>query len=428
MKIFSDRRMFVVFAMGFSSGLPLLLTGSTLQFWLTTMGLSLTQLGVLNLIKLPYSTKFLWAPYLDRFVPPFLGRRRGWLLITQTALTFALIGMAFSNPSEGAQLIVILAILVAFFSASQDIVIDAYRREILPTNELGLGSAFYVSAYRVAIYVASSGALLIAHYVSWTASYLVMAALMALGVLVTLYAREPEIEHAPPMNMREAVVEPLKEYFSRQGAIWILIFILLYKVGDNLAAGIINPFYAMSGYSEGQVGKIAKNFGILGIITGGFIGGSAMVYLGLKRSLWIFGILQGLSTAGFALLAYYIPIIGPNDYALGAVVFVENFTAGMGTSAFVAFMASLTNKRFTATQYALLTSFMGMPRDIISAASGYLAEKMGWVMFFNFCALIAIPGLLLLLKIGQWIENDPTDNAASENTGEEVEAKVSAEA
>lgn len=428
MHIFSDRRMFIVFALGFSSGLPLLLTGGTLQGWLTAAGLSLTQLGLVNLIKLPYNFKFLWSPFLDRFVPPFLGRRRGWLIITQLGLIFGLFGMALCNPNEGAEWLVILAILVAFFSASQDIVIDAHRREILPANELGLGSSLYTVGYRFGMMLANGGAFMMAEFLPWSVVYMIMAASMCVGLIVTLLAKEPEIEHAPPRNMREAIVEPLREYFSRKDAIWILVFILLYKVGDNLAAGIATPFYIKSGFTNLQIGAIVKTFGIWAIIVGGIVGGATMVYLGIRKSLWVFGILQALSTCGFALLAYLIPIIGPSNTALGIVISVENFTAGMGTAAFAAFMANLTNKRFTATQYALLTSFMGIPRDIIPGMSGWLAEQMGWIIFFNFCALIAIPGLLLIFKIGHWADGDPTANTVGDEPGDEMEAKVSAKA
>lgn len=411
--IFSDRRMFIVFAMGFSSGLPLLLTGGTLQGWLTTAGLTLTQLGLVNLIKLPYNFKFLWSPLIDRYVPPFLGRRRGWLIITQLGLIAGLIAMALCNPSQGAEAVVILAILVAFFSASQDIVIDAYRREILPTNELGLGSSLYTTGYRFGMMLANGGAFIMAEFMPWPVVYMIMAASMCIGLVVTLLSKEPTIEHAPPKNMREAVIEPFKEFFSRKDAIWILVFILLYKVGDNLASGIATPFFLKSGFTNLQIGAIVKTFGIWAIIVGGIAGGAAMVYLGLLRSLWIFGILQAVSTIGFAVLAHYVPIIGPSNAALAAVISIENFTGGMGTAAFVAFMANLTNKRFTATQYALLTSFMGIPRDIIPGVSGWLAETMGWVMYFSFCALIAAPGLLLLLKIGRWTENDVNSEKAT---------------
>ncbi len=403
-RIFSDRNMFMVFAMGFSSGLPLLLTGGTLQGWLTTAGLTLTQLGLVSLIKLPYNVKFLWSPLIDRYVPPFLGRRRGWLMITQLALMAGLIAMALCNPKEGAEAIVLIAIAVAFFSASQDIVVDAYRREILPTEQLGLGSSLYATGYRFGMMLANGGAFIMADFMPWPAVYAVMAVSMGIGLIVTFFSQEPATQHAPPKNMREAIIDPFKEFFSRRGAVWILVFILLYKLGDNMASAITTPFYIKSGYTNLQIGAVVKVFGIWAIIVGGLAGGAAMVYLGLRKSLWIFGILQAVSTVGFAILAQLVPTMGADTGLLAAVISIENFTGGMGTAAFAAYMANLTNKKFTATQYALLTSFMGVPRDIFPATSGFLAEKLGWFWYFNFCALLAIPGLLLLLKVGKWAD------------------------
>jgi len=395
--IFS-RRILVSGLMGFSCGLPLLLTITLLQAWMREEGVDLTVIGLMALVGLPYTLKFLWSPLLDRFTLPFLGRRRGWLLIAQLLLAGAIAGLGMTDPGRQPWLVALAALLVTFFSASQDIVVDAYRREDLAEEELGLGSSLYVNGYRVGMLLASGGGLILADQISFQAVYLVMAGCMAVGLATTLLTPEPKAEAGTPASLKEAVVAPFVEYFSRRGALIMLAFVLLYKVGDQMASTMTTPFYLDIGFTKSQIGAVVKLFGFWATLAGGFAGGVAMLKLGINRSLWIFGFLQMVSTAGFALLAQ----LGSVVWGLAAVVAFENLSAGMGTSAYVAFMASLTNKRFTATQYALLSSLMGIPRVLVSAPSGYLAQGLGWGPFFIFCTLIALPGLALLFKFAPW--------------------------
>jgi PAT family beta-lactamase induction signal transducer AmpG len=398
LKVICSSRMLVALVMGFSCGLPLLLTISVLQAWMKEEGVDLTVIGMMALVGLPYTLKFLWAPFLDRFTLPFLGRRRGWLLVAQFALIFSIAGLGFTDPGKNPWIVAFAAFLVTFFSASQDIVVDAYRREDLSDQELGLGSSLYVNGYRVGMLLASGGGLIMADYIPFSMVYLIMAACILPGVLTTLLAPEPTITHGTPRTIREAVADPLVEYFKREGALWILAFILLYKIGDTMASAMTIPFYLDIGFSKTEIGAIVKLFGFWAVIAGTLIGGVLMLRLGINRSLWVFGFLQAISTACFAILAR----IGHSVSALSGVIAFENLSSGMGTAAYMAFMASITNKRFTATQYALLTSLMGVPRVLASAPTGFLAKNMGWVSFFIACTLIAIPGMLLLLKFAPW--------------------------
>ncbi len=395
--IFSPR-MLVAMVMGFSCGLPLLLTISVLQAWMKEEGVDLAVIGMMALVGLPYTVKFLWAPLLDRYTLPFLGRRRGWLLIAQLALALAIAGLGFTNPANNPWMVAFSAFLVTFFSASQDIVVDAYRREDLTDRELGLGSSLYINGYRTGMLLASGGGLIMADYMSFSTVYLIMALGMLPGILATLLAPEPDTPTGIPRSLKDAVLNPLVEYFSRRGALWILAFILLYKIGDTMASAMTTPFYLDIGFTKTQIGAVVKLFGFWATIAGSLIGGICMLGLGIYRSLWVFGILQALSTAGFALLAQ----IGPSLSCLAGVIAFENLSSGMGTAAYAAFMASITNKRFTATQYALLSSLMGVPRVLASAPTGLLAKNFGWQGFFICCTVIALPGMILLLKIAPW--------------------------
>ena len=386
--------MLVALVMGFSCGLPLLLTLSVLQAWMKEEGVDLTTIGLMSLVGLPYTLKFLWSPVFDRYTLPLFGRRRGWLLVVQSMLMFALIGLGMSNPVLHPRLLALAALAVSFFSASQDIVVDAYRREDLSDRELGLGSSLYINGYRVGMLLASGGGLIMADHIPFSMVYLIMALCLLPGVITTLLTPEPSVASLP-RTLRSAVVDPLVEYFSRPDALWILAFILMYKIGDTMAAAMTTPFYLDIGFSKSQIGAVVKLFGFWATVGGTIVGGIAMLRLGIMRSLWLFGLLQALSTAGFALLA----VIGADVKALSAVIAFENLSGGMGTSAYAAYMASITDKRFTATQYALLTSLMGIPRVLASAPTGYLATQMGWPGFFVLCTLIAVPGLALLLRI-----------------------------
>lgn len=400
--VFSGR-MLVALLMGFSSGLPLLLTGSVLQAWLKDGGVDLTRIGLFALVGLPYTLKFLWSPLFDRYTP-LLGRRRGWLALMQIALAGALFLLGSAQPTaDHLWLVMVAGLLVSFFSASQDIVVDAYRRESLGESELGLGSALYVNGYRVGMLLAGGGGLILADWLSFEAMYRLMAGCMLACVAVTLLAPEPPLPEGHPRTLREAVVLPFRDYFARQGAWLILAFILLYKLGDTMASAMTVPFYLDLGYTKTEIGAVVKLFGFWATIAGGTLGGIWILRAGMRQALWVFGIGQMLSTLGFVILAYSPLSAG----ALAAVVAVENLTAGMGTAAFVGFMAALTDRRFTATQYALLTSLMGVPRVLLAAPTGWFAQELGWPVFFLLCALIAIPGLLLLRPVTQMAAIQP---------------------
>ncbi|MGD9231152.1 MAG: AmpG family muropeptide MFS transporter [Desulfobacterales bacterium] len=390
--------MLVALLMGFACGLPLLLTGTVLQAWMKDQGVDLTVIGMMSLVGLPYTLKFFWAPVLDRFTLPFLGRRRGWLLVAQIALMFSISGLGVTDPGKNPWVVAFAAFLVTFFSASQDIVVDAYRREDLPDKELGLGSSLYVNGYRVGMLLASGGGLIMADYMPFFMVYQIMAACLLPGVVTTLLAPEPKINVGTPETMREAVFDPLTEYFSRRGALWILAFILFYKIGDTMASAMTIPFYLDIGFSKTQIGAVVKLFGFWATVSGTLIGGVIMLRLEINRSLWVFGLLQAVSTAGFAVLAR----VGNSLPLLSTVIAFENLSSGMGTAAFIAFMASITHKKFTATQYALLSSLMGVPRVMASAPTGFFAKNMGWESFFIACTLMAAPGMLLLFKFAPW--------------------------
>lgn len=396
---FFSPRMLVAFLMGFACGMPLLLTSTVLQAWMTDQGVDLTTIGFFSLVGLPYTVKFLWAPVFDRFTLPFLGRRRGWLLVMQVLLILALVGLGLTDPGQTPWLVALAAFFVTFLSASQDIVVDAYRREDLTDNQLGLGSSFYVNGYRIGMLLAGSGGLILADHVAFDRVYLLMASTLLLGVVTTLLCREPPLTKGTPRTFREAIVEPFVDYFSRDRALWLLLFILLYKIGDQMASTLTTPFYLSLGFSKTQIGAVAKLFGFWSAIAGGLLGGAILLRIGIIRSLWLFGILQAVSILSFSALA----LIGNSVPGLIVAIVLEQLTSGMGTTAYVAYMASLTNKRFTATQYALLSSCMGIPRVIIAAPAGWLAELVGWPLFFLGCTLAAVPGLLLLpLVAGQY--------------------------
>lgn len=392
--IFSGR-MLVALLMGFSSGLPLLLTGSVLQAWLSDGGVDLTRIGLFALVGLPYTLKFLWSPLFDRYAPP-LGRRRGWLALMQLALAGGLLLLSTAAPAPDHLWPVMAAgLLVTFFSASQDIVVDAYRRESMGDAELGLGSALYVNGYRIGMLLAGGGGLILADWLSFEAVYRIMALCMAACIAVTLFAPEPPLPEGRPRTLREAVLLPFRDYFARDGAWLILAFILLYKLGDTMASAMTTPFYLDLGYTKTEIGAVVKLFGFWATIAGGTLGGIWMLRVGTHRALWLFGFGQMVSTLGFVVLAWCPLSVG----ALATVVAVENLTAGMGTAAFVGFMAALTDRRFTATQYALLSSLMGVPRVLLSAPTGWMAAGLGWPGFFLLCALIAVPGLLLVRRV-----------------------------
>lgn len=398
--------MLVTFFLGISSGIPLLVTGSTLQAWMVDEKIDLTVIGIFSLVGIPYTVKFLWAPFLDRYVPPFLGRRRGWMLISQILLMTAIGAFYFVKPAVSPWTVAILAVFVTFFSANQDVVIDAYRRELLPDEELGLGASMSSNGYRIGMLISGAFALFLADRIPWNYVYLMLAGSLFVGMITAFLGPNTNDKIIPPQSLREAVIEPFTDYFRRRGAYEILAFIILYKIGDVMAANMTTPFILKIGFSKTDLAIIAKTFGIIALIVGGLAGGILILRIGLFNALWIFGILQAVSTLFFSALVS----VGAYYNILVATVTFENLTSGMGASAFIAFMATLCNRRFTATQYALLSSLMGIPRVIIASPTGFLAEKLGWVYFFVFCSLAAIPGLVFLVRYKVWQEGSVSLN------------------
>ncbi len=400
LQTFRSRKMAVILLVGFSSGMPLFLTSKTLQAWMTVENVDLSTIGLFSLVGLPYSLKFLWSPLLDRFSLPLLGRRRGWLITLQIGLLLAIACMGLQQPKQALQLLVINALVISFLSASQDVVVDAYRADVLKPLEMGIGTAVYVTGYRIALLLAGALALILADIVSWSVVYFSMAGCMVLGVLGTLFAQEPE-ELNPPTSIKEAVILPFGEFFQRQGlfqGFLILLFIVLYKLGDAFVNNMSTSFLLQTGFTQTDIGTIQGGMGLIATIIGTLAGGALLSQIGINRSLWIFGILQALSNLSYLVLAS----VGKNYQFLLAAINIENFCAGLGTAAFVAFLMSLCEQRFSATQYALLSSFMAVSRDILVAPAGALAKSTGWSFFFVISFFAALPGILLLPFFAPW--------------------------
>ncbi|MSP85975.1 MAG: AmpG family muropeptide MFS transporter [Methylotenera sp.] len=390
---------------GFSSGLPLYILVSLLPAWLRSEGVNLKAIGLFALINLPFTWKFLWAPFFDCYIPQFgsfsMGRRRGWLIISQLLLLISIPIFGAFNPKPDILTIAYLATVVAFFSASQDIVLDAYRRELLIDHELGLGNAVHVNAYKIAGLIPGSLSLILADHMAWSSVFMITALFMLPGILMTFFVKEPALNGGVPKTLRAAVVEPFNEFIKRNGlqsALFILAFIFLYKLGDSMATALATPFYLDMGFSKTEIGLIAKNAGLWPSVIGGLLGGVWMFKLGINRALWIFGVVQMLAILGFAWLA----TVGHSLLWLGLVIGLEAFGVGLGTAAFVAYIAQTTHPLYTATQFALFTSLAAVPRTFANAATGYMVESLGWFKFFILCFMLAIPGMLLLIKIAPW--------------------------
>lgn len=399
-QVLMNKRMLICVFTGFTSGLPLFILISLLPAWLRSEGVDLKSIGLFALISLPFTWKFLWAPLFDRYIPP-LGRRRGWLLIWQLLLLVSIPLFGAFNPIMDIWTIAYLAAVVAFFSASQDIVIDAYRRELLPDIELGLGNVVHVNAYKIAGLVPGSLSLILADFLPWQSVFMITALFMLPGLLMTIFVTEPLLRVGAPKTLRAAVIEPFQEFMSRHGlmsALTVLAFIFFYKLGDSMAVALATPFYLDMGFSKTEIGLIAKNAGLWPSVIGGLIGGVWMVKLGINRALWVFGAVQMIAILGFAWLA----VAGHSLLILGLVIGFEAFGVGLGTAAFVAYIAHTTHPLYTATQFALFTSLAAVPRTVANAATGFLVEGLGWRNFFFFCFLAAIPGMLLLFKIAPW--------------------------
>ena len=447
-----QKKIFITLSMGFVSGIPLLLTITLLQAWLTDEGISKSTIGLFALVGLPYSLKFLWAPIFDGITLSTFGRRRSWMLVTQILLIITITGLGMTDPAMNATNVAILAVLVAFASASQDIVIDAYRRESLSDEEQTLGASAYVLGYRIGALAAGAGGLILADYMSYQMVYAFMSLVMLYGVLITIIADEPKSNYRPS-SFIETVIKPFIEFFDRYTSInniaadrlkhvrsglsitlrpddkirsekishgykrskitrrnilknifltpvLILLFILLYKIGDTMAHSLSTNFYLDIGFSKTEIGTIVKFFGLFATLVGAFAGGLIALKIGLYQSLIMFGIFQAIATLGFSLLA----IVGDNIYLLMTVISLENLAAGMGYTAYLAFIANMTNKQFTATQFALMTALMSLPRTLFSGFSGYLVEFLDWELYFVFCSLIAIPALIILRKLQREIK------------------------
>jgi MFS transporter, PAT family, beta-lactamase induction signal transducer AmpG len=400
LKAMLNQRMLICIFTGFSSGLPLYILISLLPAWLKSEGVSLKEIGLFALIGLPFTWKFIWAPFFDRFTLP-LGRRRGWLLLTQFGLLITLPLFGIFHPQLDIRTIAFFCVLIAFLSASQDVVLDAYRRELLPDVELGLGNAVHVNAYKIASLVPGSLSLILADHMDWSSVFVITALFMLPGLVMTLCISEPRLKSASPKTLRAAVVEPFQEFIGRNGlksALIVLLFIFLYKLGDSMATALSTPFYLEMGFSKTEIGLVAKNAGLWPSVLGGMLGGVWMMRLGINRSLWIFGAVQMLAILGFA----WLSVVGHSLPWLALVIGLEALGVGLGTAAFVAFIAQTTNPLYTATQFALFTSLAAVPRTFANAATGYLVDYFGWMHFFVLCFLLAIPGMLLLLKVAPW--------------------------
>ena len=383
--------------------MPLYVLFQLVPAWLREGGVSLAEIGLFALVGIPYTWKFLWAPLMDRWIPPFLGRRRGWMIVCQVGLLLSIGVLGSFQPAQTTWLIAWLAVAVAFFSASQDVALDAYRREILPDEELGMGNAVHVQAYRISSLVPGSLSLILADILPWSSVFWITAGFMLVGVVMTLVIAEPETELPTGTGLRAAVTAPFVEYLRRRGwsgLLLVLGFMFLYKIGDNMATALATPFYLDMGFSKTQIGLVAKHAALWPAIIGGLLGGLIMIRTGINRSLWLFGVVQVVSILGFAVLAS----TGPLLWLLAVVISFEYLGVGMGTAAFTAFIARETSKTYAATQFALFTALAALPRTFANASTGIIVESTGWTNFFLICAVLAVPGMILLLWVAPWRE------------------------
>ena len=395
------RRMLICIFTGFSSGLPLYILISLLPAWLRSEHVDLRAIGLFALIQFPFNWKFLWSPLLDRFALPGFGRRRGWMLASQLVLLAILPLFGALDPAFDLWSIAVLALGVAFFSATQDIVLDAYRREILQEAELGLGTSVHVNAYRIAGLVPGSLSLILADHLPWSNVFVITALFMLPGIAMTCVVNEPAITGTLPRTLRDAIVEPFREFIDRAGwraALLMLAFMVLYKLGDSMATALATPFYLDMGFTKSEIGLVAKHAGLWPSVFGGLLGGIWMLKIGINRALWLFGVVQVVSILGFALLTEF-----PQDRVMLAIVIsFEALGVGLGTAAFVAFIARATHPAYTATQFALFTSLAAAPRVVVNSITGWVVEQTGWFNFFLLCTLLALPGMLLLVKVAPW--------------------------
>jgi len=398
-----NRRMLACVFTGFASGLPFFVLIQLVPAWLTDRGVSLSDIGLFALVGIPYTWKFLWSPLMDRYVPPFLGRRRGWMLVTQVGLLLTIGSLGWLQPEFSLGSVAVLAVAVAFFSASQDVVLDGFRREILPDPELGLGNSIHVQAYRISGLVPGSLSLILADHLPWASVFWITAGFMLVGVGLCLSVREPDSELPHTTGLREAVIAPFREYLQRRGwrvALLILAFMFFYKLGDSMATALATPFYLDLGFSKTEIGLVAKNAALWPSIIGGLLGGILMIRIGINRALWLFGAVQLVSILGYAVLAE----AGPLLWLLALVIGFEYLGVGLGTAAFVAFIARETSRQYAATQFALFSALTAVPRTFVNASTGFIVESVGWTEFFLLCTLVALPGMVLLWWVAPWRE------------------------
>ncbi|MDP2521679.1 AmpG family muropeptide MFS transporter [Neptunomonas phycophila] len=398
--ILNRRTMICVFT-GFASGMPLYVLFQLLPAFLRDQGVGLKEIGLFALVTFPYTWKFVWAPFLDSYAPPFLGRRRSWMLITQVLLLVSIACLGSLNPEFSIGMIAYLALAVAFFSASQDVVIDAYRREILPDEELGWGNSVHVQAYRISGLVPGALGLILADIMPWSSVFVVVALFMLVGIGMTLVIKEPDTAARLPTSLKETVTQPFIDFIKRFGwkpAITALCFMFLYKLGDNMATALSTPFYIDLGFELTEIGVVAKSSALWASIVGGILGGLWMIKLGINRALWIFGVVQVVTILGFAALSE----IGANSWVLAIVISLEYLGVGLGTAAFTAYIARSTSVAFAATQFALFTALAALPRTFANATTGYIVEAVGWTDFFLICAVLSLPGMVLLWWLAPW--------------------------
>jgi MFS transporter, PAT family, beta-lactamase induction signal transducer AmpG len=417
-----NRKMLICLFNGFSAGLPMYFLASLIPAWLRSEAIDLKTIGFFGLVMLPYSFKYLWAPFLDRYVPPFLGRRRGWMIIAQIAMLTFMLSLSFVRPTEQVDFVLYIGLIVAFFSATQDIALDAYRRELLEENEFGLGNSFYANAYRISGFVPGSLGLILADLMPWNLVLIIISLFMMIAIIHTIMIKEIDSDIIAPKTLKEAVIEPFKEFFNRDGfkaGLLIISFIFFYKFGDTVATSLITPFYMDVGFSTTEIGSVVKLVAVWSMLIGGTIGGIIMYRTGINKSLWYFGIVQMISILGFALLNE----VGANLWLLGVVVAFEYLGVGLGSAALMAFIAKNTNKNFTGTQYALLTSLFSIPKSFAGIISGIMVEGikpdgsffyeffgstqgMGYTNYFYVCTLLALPGMVLLIWVAPFNKKD----------------------
>lgn len=412
-EIFS-KKMALCLSLGFASGMPLFVVLTLLGAYLRKEGVNLKEIGLFSLIMIPYTWKFVWSPLVDRYNLFHFGRRRSWMLISQIAVFFSIFLLGQFSPKTSLSVIAVVSVILSFASATQDIVIDAYRREILTDRELGLGTSLFITASRASSLVPGGLSLVIAQFLSWSDVFFITAAFMLPALVVTFFIKEPETINAP-RNLRQAIIEPFREFKDRRGLksmFLIILFVFCYKLGDSMATALATPFYIDLHYDLLTIGLVAKNAGLWSMLIGGILGGVIMLKTGINKALWYFGFGQLITILGFVILAH--EGIGsdtaPSVFLLAFVIIAECLGAGLGTSAFVAFLSAQTNKTYAATQFALLTSLSAVPRTFCNATTGYIVEFMGWENFFIFCTVLAIPGMLLLLKVAPFKSEPKSSN------------------